>query len=193
MAWTILHPNCFMECAGNNLRGGQWSFYYGDAGVGWIAVKDIATVAAVALREGPKKHHGKSYWLSTEVLNGPQIGALLTEQLGTPIMVDVKTDEDFLKDLHAHKFKQVMDDYYGKCFSVFLREVRTAGNYRDCKRRCAVRYRKTLHDIPAVDQGEQRELPDKRRICQGGSYVNLVVLNPEVQSIQYQIGFWEEP
>ena len=123
MAWTILHPNAFMENV-SSLRGGQWSFSWGNARVGWIAVKDIAAVAAVALKEGPQKHHGKSYWLSTEVLDGPQIAALSTEELGIPIKVKVQTDEDFVKALHAFKF---IDVYYGECLSVFFREVRTGG------------------------------------------------------------------
>jgi len=41
----------------------------GDKRVGWIAGDDLAAVSALVLAEGPEKHAGKQYWLSTEVLN----------------------------------------------------------------------------------------------------------------------------
>jgi hypothetical protein len=39
----------------------------GDKRVGWIAGEDLAAVSARVLAEGPEKHAGKQYWLSTEV------------------------------------------------------------------------------------------------------------------------------
>lgn len=123
MAWTLIRPNCFMENV-NSLRGGQFDYYWGNQRVGWVAVKDIAAVSATALKEGPRRHGGKEYWLSTEVLDGPQVAQLMTEELGTPIKAAIKTDEDFKKALDSYKF---MEAWYGDGLRVFFREVRNGG------------------------------------------------------------------
>ena len=50
--------------------------------------KDVAAVASIALREGPEKHGGQGYWLSTEVLSGPKVAAILTDlKLDVPTIV----------------------------------------------------------------------------------------------------------
>ncbi|MGZ3393785.1 MAG: SDR family oxidoreductase [Isosphaeraceae bacterium] len=74
MAWTRLHPNVFMELLSNMMpvRDGAFPVFWGDRRVGWVAVRDIAAVAAAVLRDGPARHGGKDYWLSTEVASGPR-------------------------------------------------------------------------------------------------------------------------
>ncbi len=96
IAWTHLHPNYFMENLINvtPILKGSFPMFVGDRRVGWIALKDIAAVAAHALREGPARHGGKEYWLSTESLNGPEAAKILSEVLGTPILCDLKQPED---------------------------------------------------------------------------------------------------
>jgi len=87
IAWTHLHPNVFMD----NLltffapRGGTATVFFGEQRVGWIALKDLAAVAAAVLRERPQRHGGQEYWLSPEVLTGSQVADILSDVLGTKI------------------------------------------------------------------------------------------------------------
>jgi NAD(P)H dehydrogenase (quinone) len=84
VAWTHLHPNVFMDLL-SSIRppvDGVFSTFWGDHKVGWVAAHDIAAVAAAVLREGPSRHGGKDYWLSTEVASGPEVAAILTASLG---------------------------------------------------------------------------------------------------------------
>jgi uncharacterized protein YbjT (DUF2867 family) len=84
VAWTHLHPNVFMDLL-SSIRppvDGVFSTFWGDHKVGWVAARDIAAVAAAVLREGPSRHGGKDYWLSTEVASGPEVAAILTAALG---------------------------------------------------------------------------------------------------------------
>lgn len=92
LSWTNLHPNYFMENLINvtPINEGRFSIYSGDACWGWIALEDAAEVAAVVLRDGATKHHGKDYWLSTESLNGTEAAEVLTEALDTPIHCDIR-------------------------------------------------------------------------------------------------------
>ncbi|MGZ3416055.1 MAG: SDR family oxidoreductase [Isosphaeraceae bacterium] len=57
MAWTRLHPNVFMELLSNMMpvRDGAFPVFWGDRRVGWVAVRDIAAVAAAVLRDGPAR------------------------------------------------------------------------------------------------------------------------------------------
>jgi uncharacterized protein YbjT (DUF2867 family) len=96
LAWTHLHPNVFMEALLDKtpVRDGAFPFFWGDRRVGWIAARDIASVAAAVLREGPEKHGGKDYWLSTEVASGSEVAAILSEVLGKPVRCEVRKPED---------------------------------------------------------------------------------------------------
>src|SRR3954467_11754873 len=75
LAWTHLHPNVFMDnlLNFNGPKEDSITVYWGSPAVGWVAVSDIAGVAAAALGEGPEKPHGCDYWMSTEVLDGAQV------------------------------------------------------------------------------------------------------------------------
>ena len=66
-------------------RGGTATVFFGERCVGWIALKDLAAVAAAVLRQGPQRHGGQDYWLSPEVLTGPQVADILSDVLGTKI------------------------------------------------------------------------------------------------------------
>jgi NAD(P)H dehydrogenase (quinone) len=118
-----LHPNLFMK----NLTGitpvqsGVFPTFCEDRRVGWIALNDVAAVAATALREGPARHGGQDYWLSTEALSGPEVAAILTEVLGTPIRCDVKGPDD-LKALLAHP-QSTMEPNYGAAVVEYMRQV----------------------------------------------------------------------
>ena len=101
VSWTHLHPNVFMEnlTGVTPLKGGKFSMFCGDRRVGWVALNDLAAVAAAVLRQGPGRHGGKDYWLSTEVMSGPEVAALLTEVLGREIRCELKTPEDMRSHL----------------------------------------------------------------------------------------------
>ena len=48
-----------------------------------------------SLRDGPERHGGQDYWLSTEVLSGPEAATILTEVVGEEVRCDVKGPDDF--------------------------------------------------------------------------------------------------
>jgi NAD(P)H dehydrogenase (quinone) len=123
IAWTHLHPNLFMEnlTGMTSVQGGAFPIFCGDHRVGWIALKDVAAVAAAVLREGPERHGGQDYWLSTDVRSGPEVAAILTETLGTPIRCDVKGPGD-LKALMAHP-ESTMEPNYGAAVVEYMRQV----------------------------------------------------------------------
>jgi NAD(P)H dehydrogenase (quinone) len=97
LAWTHLHPNVFMELLSNMMpvKDGAFSVFWGDRRVGWIAARDIAAVAAIVLREGPGRHGGRNYWLSTEVASGLEVAAIFSEALGREFRCEVRGPDDF--------------------------------------------------------------------------------------------------
>lgn len=83
MGFTILHPNLFMD---NILRfidrdNGVIRHLIGDFPAGWIAAKDIARVAAAAIRD-PGRFRGQTIALATDRRSFPQIVALVKEITG---------------------------------------------------------------------------------------------------------------
>lgn len=97
MEWTHLHPNVFMEGLISDTLAdeGSFSVFWGDRRVGWIAARDIAAVAATVLRQGPARHGGKEYWLSTEVASGPEVAAIFSDVLDRKIRCDVLGPEEY--------------------------------------------------------------------------------------------------
>lgn len=97
LAWTFLHPNMFMD----NLLGAtapkrdQLELYFENRRVGWIAVSDIAAMAAAVLNQGPEKHHGRDYWMSIEVLDGTEVAAILSEVTSRNITYIPRGPDDF--------------------------------------------------------------------------------------------------
>lgn len=86
MAWTFLHPNTFMEnILTLYLKGDTLTTYWNEHRMGWVAAADVALVAATALREGPARHAGKDYWLSSDVATGAELSRLLSDILGKEI------------------------------------------------------------------------------------------------------------
>src|SRR5438093_11007929 len=103
VAWTHLHPHMFMEnlLSVFALRDGRLPWPAGDKPAGWIAGADIASVAAKVLIEGPDAHAGKGYGMSTDVLNGAQAAAILSEALGRAIPAEVFTPDEMLEAVTA--------------------------------------------------------------------------------------------
>jgi NAD(P)H dehydrogenase (quinone) len=103
IAWTHLHPNVFMDGLASMIAAGDGTFpvFYGDRRVGWIAAKDIAAVTATVLRQGPARHAGKDYWLSTEVASGPEAAAIFSDAVGREIRCDVRGPDEFKASLES--------------------------------------------------------------------------------------------
>ncbi|MGI2904483.1 NmrA family NAD(P)-binding protein [Tolypothrix sp. VBCCA 56010] len=123
IAWTHLHPNYFME----NLLGiaplkdGAFSMFCGDRRLGWIALKDVAAVAATVLHEGSAKFGGKDYWMSTESLNGAEVAAILSEVLKQKIRCDYKQPDDLRELLMSGKIP--VEPNYAEAGVEFMRQV----------------------------------------------------------------------
>jgi len=90
IAWTVLRPTFFQSnpthFQGDSLRGD--GAFYGASGGGrtaYVAVKDIAEVAAVALTS-PADHAGQTYTLTgPEALTDSEVAAVIAEAAGRPI------------------------------------------------------------------------------------------------------------
>jgi uncharacterized protein YbjT (DUF2867 family) len=123
IAWTHLHPNTFLE----NLlsffapKGDVLTVFWEKQRMGWIAAADIAAIAAKALREGPRKHHGQNYWMSTEALDGPEVAAILSEVTGRNIKCDIRGADDFKALVQASHIP--MESWYAEGGVEFLRQV----------------------------------------------------------------------
>lgn len=99
LRWAHIHPHVFMENFLGIQRpaGGRVSWYIGHKRVGWIANEDIAAVVAHVLAEGPDRHAGRDYWLSTEVLDGPGVAEALSAGTGRAVTADILTPDDARK------------------------------------------------------------------------------------------------
>lgn len=122
IAWTHLHPNYFME----NLLGltpikdDTFPMFCEDRRVGWIALKDVAAVAATVLCKGPVKFGGKDYWMSTESLHGAEVAAILSEVLEREIRCEYKQPDD-LRELLSKS--NSVEPNYGEGAVEFMRQV----------------------------------------------------------------------
>jgi NAD(P)H dehydrogenase (quinone) len=94
--WTHLHPHMFMEnlLSVLVLRDGHLPWPAGDKPIGWVASEDLSSVAAKVLAEGPDVHSGKAYFMSTDLLNGVEAAAILSEAFGQTVPADVMTPEE---------------------------------------------------------------------------------------------------
>jgi uncharacterized protein YbjT (DUF2867 family) len=113
IAYTLLHPNCFMQ----NFTGfygmaqhGKIRFYAKDKRVGWIALEDLAEAAARILVEGPAKHHGKDYWFSTDSLSSAEVARIFTEVTGEKFVDDSRPPEQFMADMGPDR--NAIDAYF---------------------------------------------------------------------------------
>ena len=123
IAWTHLHPNVFMDNLLNFSahRADMLTLYWGKRDVGWIAASDIAAVAAAVLNQGPEKHRERDYWLSTEVLGGLEVAAILSEVTGRNIGYNLQGPEEF-KALISSLGDQV-EPWYAAGGVDFMRQV----------------------------------------------------------------------
>jgi uncharacterized protein YbjT (DUF2867 family) len=121
IAWTHLHPNVFMD----NLltfsapRGGTVVAFFGEQRVGWTALKDLAAVAATALRQGPCRHGGQHYWLSPEVHTGQQVADILSDVLGRKMRCEIQSPDALAKIIG----QGAMEEKYAEAAVEFARQV----------------------------------------------------------------------
>jgi len=123
LSWTHLHPNMFMD----NLltffapNADKLTVFWQGERMGWIAGSDIASVAASVLEEGPDKHHRQDYWLSTEVLTGPEVAKVLSAVTGRDIKCDLQ-DADAFKALFTSSDVHV-ESWYAEGGVEFMRQT----------------------------------------------------------------------
>lgn len=101
--WCNLHPNYFMENLLSVLpvKNGNLDWYMADAPIGWIALDDLALAGAAVLSEGPTRHHGMDYFLSSAVMNGADVAGVLSNVLGKDVSCTPKQPEMMLEDLES--------------------------------------------------------------------------------------------
>ncbi|KAH7070682.1 NmrA family protein [Paraphoma chrysanthemicola] len=123
IAWTHLHPNMFMDnlLGATSPKGNSLTLYFGDRRVGWIAASDIASMIAAVLQQGPEKHHGRDYWLSTDVLNGFEVAEILSDATGRNITFKPGTPDDFKALVSAPGSKA--EPWYAEGGIDFMRQV----------------------------------------------------------------------
>jgi NAD(P)H dehydrogenase (quinone) len=122
LQWTHLHPNVFMEGVGAMTpEKNGITVYWGDRRVGWIAARDIAAVAATVLRQGPSRHGGQEYWLSTEVASGPEFAAILSDVLEQDIGCTVLGPDDYAAALAGGS--STTEKWYAEAGIDFTRQV----------------------------------------------------------------------
>ncbi len=103
IAWCHLHPGYFMEnlISVMPLREGTLDWYMSNVEIGWVALDDLARLAARVLAEGPALHEGRHYAQSTEVLDGRQAASQLSEVLGMEVSCEAKEPGQLLPDIDA--------------------------------------------------------------------------------------------
>jgi NAD(P)H dehydrogenase (quinone) len=123
MAWTNLHPNMFMENLHFMFDAGKMAvttFWHGNR-MGWTAASDIAAVAAQVLQDGPRKHHGKDYWLSAEVATGAELASIIADVLGEEIAPQLLGPDEF-KEVFTSGALEV-EAWYAEGGVEFMRQV----------------------------------------------------------------------
>ncbi len=129
IAWTHLHPNViYGDTWATPIREtGSLAGWWKEAPQGYVCAADIAAVAAAVLREGPTKHGGTDYWLSTEVLTGPQVAEILTDVLGRKITYESLGPDDLAH--HVAKITSTGERLYMESAVQTMREA-VAGNMK---------------------------------------------------------------
>jgi uncharacterized protein YbjT (DUF2867 family) len=122
VAWTNLHPNMFMQnlLSSAAVKGGRYSYYTSKA-LGYAALEDVAESAAVILMEGPKKHSGKDYWFSADVLTPNQVAEALADATDHKFIASVRNAESFQND--AEQPGSIFEPAYAKGGLEFFRYV----------------------------------------------------------------------
>jgi NAD(P)H dehydrogenase (quinone) len=97
----------------------------GDKRVGWIAGDDLTAAAAKVLADGPERHGRANHNMSTDVLNGAEVAAILSKILGRPITPVVTTPEYLEKAVASGNltFPVKIEAYYGASMLEWARQT----------------------------------------------------------------------
>jgi uncharacterized protein YbjT (DUF2867 family) len=127
VAWAHLHPHYFMDnlLAASPVVDGKLYWFMGQQAVGWVAPEDVAAVAAKVLTDGPERHGGKQYWLSTDFLNGGQTAAEISKGLALPVEAIVLTPDDLMEQVAngAMKLPSFVEATYGASMLEWVRQT----------------------------------------------------------------------
>jgi NAD(P)H dehydrogenase (quinone) len=85
----------FIDNLFSNVKADPLTVYWESRRVGFIAVSDIAAMAAAVLQKGPEKHHGRDYRISIDALDGSEVAAIVSEVTGRSIAFNPKEPDDF--------------------------------------------------------------------------------------------------
>ena len=119
MILTHLHPNVITDSIlvvdPSITETGSFTVHFNDMPQGWVFTADIAAVAATVLREGPEKHGGANYWLSTEVLTGPEVADILSAATGKVIKCNALSPEnlkEYVNQIKSIPVRAYMESAY---------------------------------------------------------------------------------
>ena len=109
--WSILHPNAFYDMVPVTfpIIDGTMVSFTGEKKSGYVAVEDIAAVAALVLAQGPELHAGKHYHLSTENVNVVEIASLLGELTGHEVPYLSRSPDDLIAAINAGQLTLTVD------------------------------------------------------------------------------------
>jgi len=82
----------------------------------WIISSDF-----VLRPRDPERHGGQDYWLSFEVVSGPEVATILTDVLGQEVRCDVKGPDDFKAFLAFSNIP--IDSWYAAGVVEFMQQV----------------------------------------------------------------------
>lgn len=130
VAWTHLHPNVIAESYLVQdppiSETGSFNVMCGDAAQGWVFADDIAAVAAKVLADGPDVHAGQEYWMSTEVLTGPQVAEIISKETGISITCNAMPPEalaDYISTIEDTSVRAYMES------AVIAMRLMASGNF----------------------------------------------------------------
>ncbi|MBD3906301.1 NmrA family NAD(P)-binding protein [Chryseobacterium sp. Ch-15] len=119
IAWTNIHPNVISNSIlvkePSIKETGSFSVNWGEAKQGWVFASDIGAVAAALLREGPEKHNAKDYFLSVEVLTGPEVAGIISKASGKEIKCNAQTPDGlkaYIDQIPSVSVKAYMESAY---------------------------------------------------------------------------------
>ena len=122
IAWTHLHPNVFMD----NLltffapRGGTVTVFFGEQRSRLDCFKGSRRGRGGRATTRTERHGGQDYWLSPEVLRGPQVADILSDVLGTKIRCDMQSPDVLAKVLAE---SGAIEKKYAEGAVEFMRQV----------------------------------------------------------------------
>jgi uncharacterized protein YbjT (DUF2867 family) len=125
LGWTILRPHWFMQNLLNDAAAiashGAFSMNAGDARLGMIDVRDLATFAARILDDGPDRHDGRIYTpTGPRPISFADVARRLTAILGRPVEYAPVTDETHRRTLLRHGVDDWLADMlveYGRAYT----------------------------------------------------------------------------